>query len=220
MEALTPRSKGEAQAANFSFAEFFEQVGAGLVEAQRRIDELSLDYLKSVRGQPLLTPSVFRIPRLAAQVKFALERADEKSVGFVFFQDRDSAQSMNQQTVDFEIVAAPPPPGAMAAETTGPVVARELRAGILTALAATGPGGRGRTGALENPDCVVITGFGEGGGFQASYAEDAPGHLAEWFIDAGVVEIIREFGEEDCPSARRRVLEQGVRQADLLRRWN
>jgi hypothetical protein len=217
---LSPRAPTTgASTASFGFAEFFEQVGAGLVEAQRKIDELSLDYLKTVRGQPLLTPSVFRIPRMSAQVKFALEKADEKTVGFVFFQDRDTAQSMNQQTVEFEIVAAPPPPGALGpSDVPGHVIAREVRAEVLTALAAANLAGAGRSSALENADRVVITGFGNGA-FKASYAEDTPGHLAEWFIEAGVVEMVREFGDDDCPSARRRLLEQGVRQADVLRQW-
>lgn|GEM_PF-5143545 len=121
------------------FAEFFEAVGQGLVTAQSKMDEASREYLKSVAASPYLLPSVYRIPKLTAQMKFALTKEKEKGFNVFFFGNESKAQTMHQQSVEFEIVSAPPPaPGFDAPFRYEPVLSPARRAAILDLLKTVG----------------------------------------------------------------------------------
>jgi hypothetical protein len=92
------------------FDKFFSNVGRALVSAQRELDEHSREYIERVRAQPALrhaSPTAFRIPKLSADIKFALERTDKEEVGLVFFKAESSRRELHQQSVQFEIVAVP-----------------------------------------------------------------------------------------------------------------
>jgi hypothetical protein len=66
-------------------------------------------YLESTRGNKHVLPTVFRIPKITAEIKFALEKSKEKEVDLIFYSEREKATSMHQQSVKFEIVAVPAP---------------------------------------------------------------------------------------------------------------
>jgi hypothetical protein len=101
-----------ANTARAPLGQFFESVSKGLVDAQQAMDDRSRDYLKSVAGKPYLLPSVFRIPKLSASVKFAIETVANETVNLVFYRDETTTQTQNQQSIEFDIVSAPLLPGA------------------------------------------------------------------------------------------------------------
>jgi hypothetical protein len=101
------------RAAPSDFAEFFTAVGTSLVKAQRALDMHTENYLSEVQQRPHLLPSVFRIPTLSADIRFALTNATEERLNVIFHSGSREARDENQQAVHFEIVAAPPPPGVL-----------------------------------------------------------------------------------------------------------
>lgn len=93
-----------------AFADFLVTVGESLVEAQERLDARSRDYLSQARpGVPVL-PTLFRIPKLAADMKFEVDTTKTKGLNLIFVSNKDQTTQRNQQSINFEIVAVPPPP--------------------------------------------------------------------------------------------------------------
>lgn len=98
-----------------SFSEFIQAVGASVADAQRSLDEQSRTYLKGdAKGRPPL-PAVFRIPKLSAEMRFALQRESDKRLNLLFFSSKEKAAAEHQQSISFDIVSAPPPPELLAA---------------------------------------------------------------------------------------------------------
>lgn len=93
-----------------TFQEFFRSVGASMVRAQEDLDEASGDYLAKNPPGGAVLPSVFRIPRVTAEARFALEKVREGGFDLLFFKDVKSRRESHQQSVSFEIAAVPPPP--------------------------------------------------------------------------------------------------------------
>lgn len=93
-----------------SFTNFFSSIGDSVLGVQRSLDESSRAYLEAAKGQMHILPTVFRIPKVSAEMKFALEKKDGKEVDLIFYKTTNEAALMHQQSVTFEIVAAPPPP--------------------------------------------------------------------------------------------------------------
>ena len=101
-----PPSDGEA----VDFGEFFEEVGKSVIEAQRQLDKGSAEYLRASARSKHILPTVFRIPKLKAEVKFAFGKRTGTKINLLFFGKKEEAESMHQQSVSLEIAAAPPPP--------------------------------------------------------------------------------------------------------------
>lgn len=95
-----------------SIAPFFEGVGRSMVAAQRQLDEQSRSYMRDAPKD--VPPTVFRLPRASAEIRFAIEKVTE--TGFNIFIAKDTAQTREsmQHQVSFDIVAAPLPPDALA----------------------------------------------------------------------------------------------------------
>ena len=111
MLALGKKEDGTTnQTERIDLDDFFSGVARSLINAQNQLDQQSADYLASTSGKEHILPSVFRIPRLTAEVKFAVEKATSTGVNLFFFKDITTDQASNQQSVQFEIVSAPPPP--------------------------------------------------------------------------------------------------------------
>jgi hypothetical protein len=102
--------------------DFFGRVSAGLVNAQRNLDDQSREYLKTVATQPYALPSIFRIPKVSAEMKFAVDTTQTKGITFLFYKDQTTAEQLHQQTVQFDIVAAPPPPDLIAPPALASIV--------------------------------------------------------------------------------------------------
>jgi hypothetical protein len=87
------------------FGDFFSKVGDSLVSAQRGLDRQTREYL---REDPV-HPSAFRIPKLTAEFKFAMESKSKDQFNVLFFGSSDEERKRQQHRINFEVVAAPPP---------------------------------------------------------------------------------------------------------------
>ena len=118
----------------FDLPLFFSQVSSGLVNAQRNLDDQSADYLKTIANRPHALPTTFRIPKVSAEFKFALDTTKGSGVNLIFFQAQKTAEEQHQQTVNFDIVAVPPPTGLVAPPAQASIVRlKSDRADILKA---------------------------------------------------------------------------------------
>jgi hypothetical protein len=80
-----------------------------MIAAQQRLDAQSEVYLSS-SSSPRPLPALFRLPRLKAQMKFAMEKKGEEEINLLFYSSTEAASTLQQHTLDFEVVAVPPPP--------------------------------------------------------------------------------------------------------------
>lgn len=105
-------------------ADFFDAIGSGVIGAQKRLDRASEEYVRSALsassevmedGTPALdsipaNASMFRIPRVTAELKCSLETNRDKKLNLVFYSDRSDVRELHQQTISLEVVAVPVPP--------------------------------------------------------------------------------------------------------------
>jgi hypothetical protein len=122
-----------------SFASFLDQIGRAMVDAQQGLDTLS--HLYSHGPAPLVAPTSYRIPKLTASMRFALETVSETKFNLVVYSDTRTARELNQQSLDLEIVAVPAAPDfAAAIAERRPrftvVTGTAARAGLINALLA------------------------------------------------------------------------------------
>jgi hypothetical protein len=107
--AAAPIAKPRAS----SFEEFVGEIGKAMVSAQQGLDVASNLYSHS--GGPLVAPTSYRIPKLTASMRFALEKTDEKRFDLLIYSSSETARELNQQTLDLELVAVPAAPDLIAA---------------------------------------------------------------------------------------------------------
>ena len=219
-EVLPPTPAAEVAAAEepvpFEFGEFFEKVSDGFIRAQQNLDAASAQYLAAVSQQPHALPSVFRIPRVAADVKFALEHKEGKSINLLFFKDEDSATTLNQQTVQFEIVSAPPPAGLVVAPVSAfPVLSKSRRAELFTLIqefrlpnstVAQTNQLLDRPRLVADPDSVIIISVDGDSRFLLTVASSAAaGNVGFWYLEIispteVSLAVIRKFGAATDPN--------------------
>ena len=115
-EAPTPASgspapRKDSPSAQSSFSGFIQSVGESLSEAQKSLDSQARDALRatSFNEVPLL-PTLYRIPKLSAEVKFAFGEKTQEGLNLIFFSKKEQASEEHQQSIAFDIVATPPPP--------------------------------------------------------------------------------------------------------------
>jgi hypothetical protein len=149
-------------------ADFFEAIGNGLVEAQKRLDRSSASYVKGALGAAagpggssgsLALPTLFRIPKVSAELKFALEKSGSSGFNVVFYSQRSDVRELHQQTVNIELVSVPLPPDYL--NQRGPA-------------AATGAVTGAATLSAEDSDAAAATGSALGSGPLAFSAEAEP----------------------------------------------
>ncbi|MEM7222047.1 MAG: hypothetical protein AAF495_03655 [Pseudomonadota bacterium] len=87
--------------------EFFETVGDGVASAQVALDRRSADYERARSFAAL--PSLYRIPKVSAEIKFSLEQTEGSGFNFIFGRSETTRQEM-QNSVSFDIISSPPPP--------------------------------------------------------------------------------------------------------------
>jgi hypothetical protein len=97
-----------------TIGEFFGSIGSGLIEAQKKLDKESESYVKralrlaSEAGEAMPgAATMFRIPRVNAELKCSLETTKEKKLNLIFYSDRQDVRELHQQTVNLEIVSVP-----------------------------------------------------------------------------------------------------------------
>lgn len=106
-----PEKEGEEEL--LSISDFFESVGEGMVTAQSDLDTRAEQALRDLK--PHATPSVYHIPKVTAEIQFALRSTKSRKFGILLFSDKKEEEAQRQQKISFDIVAAPPPPDVLAA---------------------------------------------------------------------------------------------------------
>ena len=91
------------------FPDFLSEVADAMIATQQKLDLQTEAYLQgSSNSRPL--PTLFRMPRLNAQMKFSLEKDNSDKLNLVFYSSTTKASTLQQHSIDFEMVAVPPPP--------------------------------------------------------------------------------------------------------------
>lgn len=176
------RALAEQGASVTSFDEFLSSLSRSIVDAQRRLDAASADYLASVRDKPHIAPTVFRLPRLEAQMKFGLEVKEGQRLNLLFWGRDKQTSQLNQQAISFELVSVPAAPGAIEAARRSLLQwtlvvdpgARRLLLEALKAIPAD-PLLDPVTGAARDPSlagAVAFLDLADGRRFLVLYAED------------------------------------------------
>ena len=104
--------------------DFFGRVGESLISAQRQLDQRSRQVIAETTDDPAARQlaTLYRIPKVSAELKFALQTQGEKGLNVIFFKQGTQSSALNQQSVQFEIAAIPAPP-----ETLDGVAAKSPR---------------------------------------------------------------------------------------------
>ncbi len=94
-----------------SFGDFISSVGRSVADAQSDLDREARNHVARSKslGGPLL-PTLYRIPKLSAEVKFAFEKRTDRGLNLLFFSKKENSSEEHQQSISFDIVAVPPPP--------------------------------------------------------------------------------------------------------------
>jgi hypothetical protein len=192
--------------------DFFSGVATSLISAQNQLDQQSADYLASVSGKEHILPSVFRIPKLSAEIKFAVEKATSTGVNLFFFKDVTTEQVSNQQSVQFDIVSAPPPPDLPRSPVMASVIlGSSVRQSILAKISQPP-----WTAATANAVLIYQIRNGE---FILAFAD--PANLGVWYANTnagGLAAAIRTFTSvgADLAPLRATVQALGLLQAKFL----
>jgi len=95
---------------DIDFGGFLHNVGEAVIDAQQDLDDQSKAYLAKTQNQAHVVPSVFRIPKVSASIKFGMRRVKEKGFNIVLSRRKSTDETTLDQSIDFEVLAVPPPP--------------------------------------------------------------------------------------------------------------
>ncbi len=95
------------------FAKFLADIGRSMVETQRMMDHVSREYNLENQDNDYVFPTVFRIPKLTAELKVALDSESSGKLNVIVASKKTTSKELNEQTIQFEIIAAPLPPEAL-----------------------------------------------------------------------------------------------------------
>ncbi|HZD30070.1 MAG TPA: hypothetical protein VE779_00260 [Candidatus Angelobacter sp.] len=215
--ATEPDADGE----HATFDEFFSGVATSFANAQHTLDQRTSEYLAEIKGRPELMPTAFRIAKVAADMKFAIEKVDITSVGVIFYKDTSSSTVQNQQSVHFEMVAAPTPPGAATVTPAVPLLlsasGRKQVLDIITNLSKAGDK-TGSANLLAKPDRTLIFVESPDSVVYLAYADESKFGIWRLALNPARVTAIRPFGSAagDVDTARTSLLQLGVNQETFL----
>jgi len=119
--------------------DFFHNIANSLVEAQKRLNQTSLEYSAEVQAQfkGFIPPTQYIIPSVKASMQVGISEMSQKSVNLVFLNDQTRKEHFSQNTITFDLVAAPPQPGGLTALT--PFLLIEGKDALLARAVATIP---------------------------------------------------------------------------------
>jgi hypothetical protein len=214
-------SDAGSDAVNSSFDEFFSGVATSFANAQHTLDQRTAEYLAEIKDRPELLPTAFRIAKVSADMKFAVDTVSTTSVGIIIFKDTNSTTVQNQQSVHFEMVAAPTPAGVTISTPAVPLMlsagARVKVFAIIKPLSGAGD----QTGAanlLVKPDRVLIFVEDPEESLYLAYAEDS--NFGVWRLALAPVQLtaIRPFGAAAgvLGAVRASLAQLGVNQESFL----
>lgn len=106
-----------------SISDFFSAVGSSVIEAQNQLDQASEAYVRSSlrldggglapaadAASPPVLGTIYRIPRVTAELKCSLSMDHEKGFNVIFYSERTDVRDLHQQTIQLEVVSVPVPP--------------------------------------------------------------------------------------------------------------
>ena len=92
------------------FAGFLTNIGNSVVETQRKLDKQSMAYLEEIKPNKQITPAIYRIPKVSANIKFGMRSVNAKGFNILVSKRKEEDEQMLNQSLDFEIISVPPPP--------------------------------------------------------------------------------------------------------------
>ncbi|HEX4949069.1 MAG TPA: hypothetical protein VFZ34_20495 [Blastocatellia bacterium] len=116
--ALTQTAADQPKAAKeqTQMQEFFAGVANSLIDAQQQLNLRSIQYLKELALLEVnIPPAYFAIPSVKADLKVGFSQSNQKGVNLILFSNKSQREEYGESTLSFELVAAPPPPGAIPA---------------------------------------------------------------------------------------------------------
>ena len=199
------------------FGEFFAAVGDSVVRAQKKLDSESELYLEEIRHKDHILPSVFRIPKVSAEIKFALQSVEARKINLLFYSIKEQSQEKHEQSVRFDIVAAPPPQEAVqriaarAKDGGKPpkiefILALAERHQIFRKLEILVPG-KNIDRLQAKPDRVLIIPEGPEGQYYLLLADpDTEKNIGVWRLDLlpepPVLDVVYSFARSPAPSEK------------------
>jgi hypothetical protein len=222
VQALGGTPPATANGVPSSFDQFFSAVASSFANAQENLDRKTKEYLASIQNQQEFPPTAFRIAKVSADMKFAVESVDEESVGVIFFKDTSSSDVQNQQEVHFEIVAAPTPPGSkIASPSISLLFSARKRKQVFDAVATFNVAGdkTGSASLLSQPNRVLIFTEEPDESFYLAYADGQQCGL--WRLERGdpKLTVMRTFASTvgtDLDLLRGTLLQFGTQQESFL----
>jgi hypothetical protein len=133
--ALTKPAEEQTQ-----MQQFFTDIAQSLIDAQQQLNLRSIEYLKHLALLEVhIPPAYFAIPSVKADLKVGFGQSEKKGVNLILFNKESQRKDYGESTLSFELVAAPPPPGAMPAggflvPIPGFLVLGDKHAQVLTAI--------------------------------------------------------------------------------------
>ena len=106
--------EGEENGVESELSSFLVNIGEAVVDAQRELDKESERYLSETAGKDHLVSSVFKIPKVSANIKFAVNNKRGKKFGILVSRRKTESETSLNQGLDFEVMAVPPPPEVLA----------------------------------------------------------------------------------------------------------
>jgi hypothetical protein len=101
-----------SEGSTIKLEDFLQRMSAAVLKAQTQLDKESLDYLKRTSKDAHVLPSIYRVPKLSAQMRFALDVETEQSLNLIFYKRDEKTTSRAEQAIDFDVVSVPAPPDA------------------------------------------------------------------------------------------------------------
>jgi hypothetical protein len=208
-QAAEKKAEEAEPAARFDFDGFFTEVAEGFINAQSKLDVASAEYLKQVSEKPHVLPSVFRMPKLDANMKFALEKQTGKGIQLLFFKNESTTTNLNEQSVHFEIVAAPPPAGvSISPVVVAPLLSKTGRAALFQSIQdyllpapnntpAKTDTALDRKNLVASPDNVIVIAVNDRSFLLTVADGKASGNIGVWYFETGAtpfLSVLRKFG--------------------------
>ena len=171
-------------ASETEFDEFLTSLAQSVVATQKKLDRETAAYLNEIQGQAHIQPTVFRMPKLEAQMKFGLDVKSGRKLNLLFWGRNSETVQQNQQGINFEIVSVPAPPGAIESArravpqwtlTLDPLTRRDVMAEVIQIPAnlqsAKDPLAPVVRAAAAAPADVVLVDVGDAARYLVFYAE-------------------------------------------------
>jgi hypothetical protein len=136
INALGTTADASTPSLQTAFTEFIGSVGRSVAQAQAALDqEARTELQKTAAGGGPLLPTLYRIPKLSAEVRFAFEKESATGLKMLFFSRKEKSSEEHQQSITFDIVATPPPSELVERLRSGaPAIRLVLDPGIRTRL--------------------------------------------------------------------------------------